>query len=196
MNSTTWTRRWRRLSMAATVFLTLILSGGCASLWRPVGGELKTPGWSLSVPAGWMLFETGSYDMLSKDGPYLEYILVQETPLSQGFRFTRQRLTADLLPHEMARIVIDNLSADPQVSDFRLIDSAPAVVGGRPGFKLVYTYQDRYDVPMKTVYYGTVNATHFIQLRFTAARRHYFAASLDDFQSLCQSFKLLAPASS
>lgn len=177
--------------LAAAVFIAI---SGCAAVWQPTHGRLEKPGWSMQIPAGWMRLTTPSYDMFSKDGPYLQYILVQDRPLSQGFQFTRRTVEADMLPHEMARVIIDNLQADPQVRDFTLLANGPAMVGGRPGFKLIYTYQDRQGVDMQTVYYGTVHAAHFFNLRYTAVQRHYFPADQDTFEQVAQSLHLPSDA--
>lgn len=131
-----------------------------------------------------MRLVTPAYEMFSKDGPYLQYILIQHRPLSQGFQFTRQNIEGGMLPHEMARVLIDNIHSDPLIRNFKLLSDVPAKVGGRAGFRLIYTYQDRQGVDMKTVYYGTVMGPYYFNLRYTAALRHYFAADLPTFDQV------------
>ena len=86
-----------------------ILLAGCATLWQPVPDQLNVGTVSFRPPSGWMRLSTPSYDMFSKDGPYLQYIFVQERPLNQAFRHTRRVLNRTLLPSEAAEVVIDNL---------------------------------------------------------------------------------------
>ena len=81
-------------------------------------------------------------EMLSKNGPYLEYILIQSRPLTQKFRFTKQELNPGMLPHEVAGLIHDNLRSDPLIRNFHLLTSEPAMVAGRTGFKLTYSYRD------------------------------------------------------
>lgn len=177
---------------APMVLILLMTLWGCAAVWQPVQGRQNAPGWSIALPDGWMHFATPAYDMYSKDGPYLQYILVQERPLTQEFHFTTRTMAVDMLPHEMAGIIIDNLRADPQIRNFSLVSSAPVMVAGRPGFKLIYTYQDRQGVEMQTIYYGTVHMDRFFNLRYTATKRHYFAADRDTFEQVARSLRLTA----
>jgi len=172
--------------------ILLVVLFGCAAVWQPVQGRQNAPGWSIALPDGWMHLAAPAYDMFSKDGPYLQYILVQERPLSQRFHFTTRTMAADMLPHEMAGIIIDNLRSDPQIRDFDLLANGPAMVGGRPGFKLIYTYQDRQGVEMQAIYYGTVHAERFFNLRYTATKRHYFTADRDTFEQVARSLRLTA----
>ena len=130
-------------------------------------------------------------EMLSKNGPYLEYILIQSRPLAKGFRYTRQNLTTDMLPHEAAQLIIDNLRSDPLIRGFRLLSSEPAILAGEPGFKLTFTYRDKNDVEAQTVYYGVVLPDMFFNLRYTAARRYYFAQELSTFSSVLDSLQFL-----
>ena len=140
-----------------------------------------------------MRFVTPTYDMLSKDGPFLQYIFVQERELSKSFKNTRQHLDADMLPHEAAQVIVDSLKADPQIRDFALLKNTPNQVGGRAGFKLVYTYRDHQGLAMQSIYYGTVNGSYFFNIRYTATQRHYFAADLDTFIKVVDSLLLAQP---
>lgn len=112
--------------------------------------------------------------MLSQNGPYLEYILIQWRPLDQRFRYTRQEFAVDMLPHEAAQLIIDSLVSDPHLHNFRLLASEPASVDGFPGFRLTYRYRDKHNVETQTVYYGVLLPDRFFSMRFTAARRYYF----------------------
>ena len=139
-----------------------------------------------------MRLTTPTYDMFSRDGPYLQYILLQERPLAIGFRYTRQKMEAAMLPHEMARVVIDSLSVDPHIRDFRLLENGPAMVGGHPGFKLIFTYQDVQGVDMQTLYYGTMHTDHYVNLRYNATQRHYFDMDRHTFDQVFQSLRIVS----
>ena len=139
-----------------------------------------------------MRLSTAQSEMLSTDGPYLQYILIKSKPLQQGFRYTRRKLEASMLPHEAAQLIIDNLKADPMIHRFELIDNKPIVLDGREGFRLVYAYRDANDVEMKTIYYGVLFADRFFNLRYTATRRHYFSAQRPAFDRLVTSLHFVS----
>jgi hypothetical protein len=187
----TGTTRFSRLLCISVIILAAGLHG-CATAWRPVQGRLVSSRWSIQAPEGWMRLDAPNYEMISKDGPYLQYIFIQERPLAAGFNHTRQHLERGMLPHEMARVILDDLRADTQISGFTLLSNTPAQVGGLPGFRLVYSYRDRQGVDMKTIYYGVVFSGYFFNVRYTAARRYYFAADRNTFQQVFKSLCLSA----
>lgn len=129
-------------------------------------------------------------EMLSKNGPYLEYILVQSRPLAKRFRFTKQVLDPGMLPRETARLIIDNLRSDPRFRGFQLLASEPAEIADHDGFKLLYSYEDKYGVTMKTVYCGILLPDRFFNIRYSAAQRYYFEQELPAFETVLSSLQL------
>ena len=174
----------------AIAIVTVVVLDGCASLWQQVEGRAQATHCSIQMPPGWMRLSTNAYEMVSKDGPYLQYILLNEQPVTQGFQYTRQKVRADMLPNELAEVVIANLRGDPSVGRLRLIDNEPALVCGADGFKLVFTFKDQFGVDMRTLYYGVMTASTMISLRYNAAQRYYFEAALPAFEAAFQSLRL------
>ncbi len=171
-----------------------VLLAACAAPWRSAPASLSGPQWLIRPPQGWMHLAMPQTDMFSRNGPYLEYILVQSRPLTQGFRSTRQKLSADMLPHEAAQVIVDSMRRDPRIRRFQLLESQPATVGGRSGFKVTYCYRDAHDVAIKAVYVGVIVENRFIALRYTATQRHYFDAQVSAFNQVVDSLHLI-PAS-
>lgn len=141
------------------------------------------------MPEGWMRLSTPAYEMLSKDGPYLQYILVQVRPYDYQHRHTGQRLSPDLLPHEAAEIIIDNLASDPRLNQFKVLANQPEAVGGQMGFKIVFSYLDQQGVAIQSLYYGVLRKDHFFNLRYTAVKRYYFDKHLPAFEALRESLR-------
>jgi len=174
---------------ALALCLFVFVLGGCAA-WRPVDGPLRSQTYSVEVPDGWMRFDTGSYVMVSRDGPFLQYVLVQERPLDQPFRHTRKTFNPAMLPLEAARIVIDDLKADPALAGFEILDNGPAVIDGREGFRLVFRYRNSSGLRLQTAYYGLIHESCFYSLRYTSAQRHYFEKDRATFEAIRDSFRL------
>jgi hypothetical protein len=139
-----------------------------------------------------MKFDAGAYVMISRDGPYLQYVLLQERPLERPFVYARKRLTADMLPQEAAQIIIDDLSSDPMVANFNIIDNAPAIIDDHDGFRLLFTYRDGKGLTLKTAYYGFIQGQKYYSLRFTAPQRYYFDKDIEAFESMRSMFHLVA----
>ncbi|BBO67593.1 hypothetical protein DSCA_15230 [Desulfosarcina alkanivorans] len=174
------------------VGVMLVLTTACAAPWRAASGHLASPEWSVIPPQGWMHLSMADSEIISKNGPYLEFIMVQMRPLTQRFRFTKQVLNAGMLPHEAARLITDNLESDPLIRNFRLLASEPAMVAERPGFKLIYSYRDQHGVVLKTIYYGVLLPNRFFNIRYTGAQRHYFDQELPAFNDVLHSLRFLS----
>ncbi len=172
------------------ILLAGLLICGCAGPWQKAPAVLSTPRWTAAIPGGWMRLAMADYDMFSKDGTHLHYILIQERPLEKSFRFTRNRIENGMLPHEVAETVLDDLRADPQIRNFKVLRNAPANVGGIMGFRLTYGYIDPMGVEMRTEYYGALLPGALFNLRYTAARRHYFDKYQAEFDQVYRSLHL------
>ena len=140
-----------------------------------------------------MRLTTPTYEMLSLDGPYLQYIFIQEQSLAQPMRNTQRHIEPTMLPHEVAAIIKDTLQNDPQIRNFSLLESVPALVGGQLGFRLEYTYTDNQGVDIKCIYYGTILTDTFLNIRYAAAQRHYFDKNLKDFEQLMTTLRISEP---
>lgn len=166
-----------------------LLAYGCATIWEPAPNVLAAQSWSLKPPEGWMRLTTPTYEMLSCDGPYLQYIFIQEQSLQQGLRNSRQKIGPAMLPHEAAAVIIDTLKSDTRIRNFHLLKNSPVLLGGKSGFRLIYTYIDDQGVQIKCDYYGVILQRTFFNIRYTAAQRHYFDKDAGRFQqtlaSLC-----------
>lgn len=138
-----------------------------------------------------MRLSTPDYDMLSKDGPYLQYILIQARPVDRGFRFTQRKLNSGMLPHEAAQVIVDSLSSDPTIRQFTVIGNEPAVLDRSLGFKLAYSYVDPQGVDIQSVYYGVIIDRLFFNLRYTAAKRYYFSKDLAEFERIRDHLRLV-----
>jgi len=153
--------------------------------------KLPNADFSVDIPVGWWKPEyTGKY-LLTKDGPYLQYVLIQQRPLNKAFRYTKKKIRPGMLPQEAAGIIIDELASDRYLMNFSVIENAPTTVDGHAGFRILFTYTDKKKSQFKTLYYGFINADSFYTLRYCAAARHYFEKDIASFDQIINSFKLV-----
>ena len=96
-----------------------------------------------------------------------------------------------MLPQEAAGIIIDEIASDRRISNFNVIENAPAVIDRHEGFKILFTYKDKSGSTFKTLYYGFISDDSFFNLRYNAAMRHYFEKDIADFEQILGSFKVV-----
>ena len=129
---------------------------------------------SIDMPAGWWRVNTDKYLVITRDGAFKHYILVQERPLSKPFKNTGKILKKSHLPNEAAQIVIDEVTADPNLTGLQMIENNPSNVAGKPGFQLTFLYTDPAGIIFKTIYYGCIDGEHYYNLRYSASEQKYF----------------------
>ena len=153
--------------------------------------KLPNADFSVDIPVGWWKPEyTGKY-LLTKDGPYLQYVLIQQRPIDRKFRNTKKKIRRGMLPQEAAGIIIDELASDRYLMNFRVIENTPASVDGHAGFKILSTYKDKKESEFKTLYYGFISGDFFYNIRYCAAAQHYFEKDIASFEQIVNSFKLI-----
>jgi len=175
------------------LLICLLFLFSCASAAQQSSlKELPDADFSVDIPDGWWKPEyTGKY-LLTKDGPYLQYVLIQKRPLNKAFRYTKKKIRRGMLPQEAAGIIIDELASDRYLMNLSVIENAPASVDGQAGFRILFTYTDKKKSQFKTLYYGFIKADSFYNLRYCAAARHYFEKDIAAFDQIINSFKLVS----
>lgn len=151
--------------------------------------ELPDANFSVAIPDGWWKPEYTNKYLITKDGPYLQYVLIQQRPLDRSFRYTQKKIKSGMLPQEAAGIIIDELASDRFLISFKVMENAPATVDGQAGFKILFTYNDKKGSQFKTLYYGLISGASFYNLRYCAAMRHYFEKDIAEFEQIISSFK-------
>jgi hypothetical protein len=174
------------------LLICLILVFGCASVAKNRSLEkLPDSNFSVEIPDGWWKPEYIDRYLITKDGPFLQYVLIQQRPTSKPFKHTQKKIKSGMLPQEAAGIIIDELASDRYLANFSVIENAPAVIDGHDGFKILFSYQDNKGAKFKTLYYGFISGDLFYNLRYCAALQHYFDKDIATFEQIILSFKLI-----
>ena len=147
---------------------------------------------TVDIPDGWRKVDTNKYFLITKDGAYLQYALIQQRPLDRSFKHTRKKLKRDMLPQEAAGVIIDEIMSDKNILNFKLIQNTPAVIQGNEGFTIVFSYRDQDGTALKTLYYGFIKDGLFYNLRYNAVKKHYFNRDLKTFEKFIASFRLVS----
>jgi hypothetical protein len=180
----------------AMVAILLVLTGCSTSPWKEVKGVCESPShtYAFNAPKGWVSVNTEGCLILTRDGPFLQYFLVQERPLEKPFLHTSKTLRQGMLPQEAAEVVLDEMVSDSSLHGFKLLGNVPARIDGREGFRLIFAYDDKDGKRIKSVYYGAIAGNHFYNIRFSAVEKEYFEKDLGTFNKVVSSFKIKSEA--
>jgi hypothetical protein len=165
--------------------LCLALLVGCAT--NPASCPEN---FSAQAPEKWHQINTPKFYILTKDGPYSQYILVQQRPVDKPFAHTMKTLARGMSPGDVAAVFLEEMTNDEAVCNFRLLENQVTRVNEHQAFKLVFTYDDKDGRQFKTYMYGFVDGNWFYSLRYNADRSLYCKQDIDEFQRFVQSFKV------
>lgn len=155
----------------------------------PLGGAATAPSGGAEAPA-----PPTETVVITRDGVALESIRIGRRALGRELPHTRRKLGPRMPPVEAAEVLLDNARSDPAVQGFELLDSDPATVGGRPGFRLAYGWSSKDGLRRKRVVVGAIADGWLYTLLYDAAARHYFDRDLAAFEEVARRFRLLARA--
>jgi hypothetical protein len=164
-------------------------------------GSKPPTSFNAALPEGWRTIDTEEPMLfMTKDGGYKQFIMIRERPLSDPFVFTQRTMYSGMLPEQAAELVVNEIIADTNISNFSLLENLPARVAGHSGFRLTFLYTDADGFIFKTIYYGFIRGTTFYTIRYGATedptRENYFQRDLKTFQQVFESFTLAAPKAS
>ena len=181
------------LKRSAWGIVAFVFIVGC-SAFGAVGGKLALPyeGYEADLPQGWYQAR-GVTDalLLTKDGLPLQFIRIKRVSVGQELSHTKKKFTQGMSPEQAAEIEVDALRSTPEIFDFEVMESTPATVTGRPGFRLLFGWKTKDGLRLKRVHYGFVDGKWVYRLIYQAAARHYFDKDLPTFERVRESFRLL-----
>ena len=175
-----------------TLLISLLLITSCASVAQKRSlKDLSDNDFSVEIPKGWWKPKHLDKYLVTKDGVFLQYVLIQQRPIDRPYRNTKKKLNKGMLPQEAAGVIIDEIASDRRIHNFNVIENAPAIIDGREAFKILFTYKDKKGSTFKTLYYGFISGDSFYNLRYNAAIRHYFEKDITTFEQILSSFKVV-----
>lgn len=177
--------------------LLLIFLAGCA-LWIPTGGPYKSAAiqFSAELPQGWMRLNEEALArqeknlLITRDGVLLQTIRISRYPVNEPVKTAQKYFRKDMLPQELAEVVLDNIASAPGVLNFEVMENAPAQIDGISAFRLVFTYKNKEGLRYKSVCYGFISGQWVYRLQYSAPQRYYFEKDLAAFARVAETFRL------
>lgn len=197
--------------------VVLLLTAACAPI-TAVNGKvaLADQGLELVVPQGWYRIETiGQHQLaaagnpfpslliqreaepvlLTRDGIQLQAIRIERVALTKDLPHTKRKLVAGMPAHDVAELELDNVRGNPEALNFALVETVPATVAGRSGFRLVYGWKTRRGLALRAVHYGFLERDALYRIVYQGAARYYFERDLPTFERIRETLRLTTKTS-
>ena len=90
------------------LLISLLIITSCASVAQKRSlQDLSNNDFSVEIPEGWWKPKHIDKHLITKDGVFLQYVLIQQRPIDRPYRNTKKRLNRAMLPQEAAGVIID-----------------------------------------------------------------------------------------
>ncbi|WP_447968041.1 hypothetical protein [Nitrospira sp. M1] len=160
--------------------------------WEPVKGQLQEEELKVEVvpPQGWYRFRDSSDDIIfTKHGLELQHIRVSKRLLVDLNEDTKKKLSAKMLPHEVANWVNDGFLANPSFMNQHVLKVRLANIVGRSGYRLLLSFKTTEGLTYRVLQYGYLDKETLVQLSYVAVSRAYFDQAVSTFEQVVASFQ-------
>jgi hypothetical protein len=171
------------------MFLFLATACACGGQLGDIS-ESNSPKLSIVIPDGWRKLKSSEYLMITREGAFSQYILVQQRRVDKPFKHTEKKLNRYMLPQHAAEVIMDEIRSDSRVLYFHPSECVRTRVNQYNGFKIVYTYKEKGGLNFLTVIYGFLEGNWFYCLRYSVEVKKYTDEDIETFEKVLNSFKI------
>lgn len=182
-----------RLSLALLITLAL----GACTPWSAVDPNSRTVNvkddYSLEAPLGWVRRNYDIYDVFfSRDGPLLNQIAIDREKHDRELPRTKRKTSPNLLPQEVAELVIAELKANESYGSFTVLSNRPTMVGGKAAVRVHTRWKTDRGLPIERLTYALVDENGRLAFMYEAPGLVYFPKALPDFEAMMKTVIFLS----
>lgn len=180
-----------------------------------VAGEVAPPRpILLTLPEGWNWVMRGDDFVATRDGVFLQSIVVERIHVGQSeqpsgafplaalsskqwpvrtVKNLRRRFAPRMSAGSAAEVVLESRKSDPAVAGLEVREVGTRTIAGIPAFKVVFDFRLKNSSGLpayRSVCYGFMRGEWYYGFEYTAAARHYFAKDAETFDSVVRSVAL------
>jgi hypothetical protein len=176
--------------------LTLTLSG-CLEMWTRIdstNARITEANYTLELPPGWVrnnFYREGV--ALTQDGLGIQMMDVSVLAHDKAFPKTKRKASADLLPAELAEMILAEYRADPLFANLAVLETAPTMVSGQSGVRVKFTFKNPRGVAYQREVHAAATPTGVALVGYQAIARYYWERDYSSFQQFLSTLRLLSP---
>lgn len=174
----------------------LILALSACAPWSAVDPNNRNVSvkddFTLEAPLGWVRKNYDVYDVFfSRDGPLLNFIAIDREKHERELARTKRTTSPDLLPQEIAELVIAEQKASGSRGAFSVISNRPAAIGGKPAVRVHTRWKTERGLLIERLTYAMVDQKGRLAFIYEAPGLVYFPKGLADFEAMIKSVAFL-----
>jgi hypothetical protein len=178
-----------------SLFLLVLALSACAP-WTVVDPDNRSitvkEDYAVVAPLGWVRKNYDVYDIfLSRDGPLLNFVASYREKHDRELARTKRKTSPELLPQEVAELVIAEQKASGARGAFEVISNRPATLGGKPAVRVHTRWKTERGLPIERLTYALVDQKGRLAFIYEAPALVYFPKGLADFEAMMKSLVFL-----
>ncbi len=153
----------------------------------------KASGYSIQYPPGWRYIKFGDETIATRDGPALQMIYVDFRKHKNAFRALKQNATPEMMPQELAEKIVAEMSTAGSLQNMQVLSDEPAMLAGRPAFRLRLAYRTAVDagsVRYEAIVVGANSPQGLFLVGYRAPVLHYFSSGLKFYDEALATFAI------
>jgi len=185
-----------KMRLLLITLLTLSLSG-CLEVWTRIdtaNARITESNYTVALPPGWVrnnFYRDGI--AITQDGLGIQMMDVSVLPHDKAFPKTKRKASAELLPAELAEMVLAEHRADPLLANLSVLETAPAKVSGQPGVRVKFSFKNSRGVAYQREVYAAATPSGVALVGYQAITRYYWERDYASFQQFLSTLRLLSP---
>lgn len=183
------------LSHRLALGLLLVSLAACTPWTRVDTGsrnESRANDYTLDLPLGWVKRSADANDLfVTRDGPALNYIVVNRQPHDRKLPRTKRETRADMLPHEVAELAIAEWKSSDATANLQVLSNVPLMMDGKPAVRVHIRFKNDRGLPIERVMVALVDAKGRLSIQYEAPAIVYFQRGLADFDAMVASVRFI-----
>lgn len=176
------------------LILAVLFLSGCVPTYKAIQQPELQPdnkSFKIIVPVGWVqLTNINRTTFITKEGPYLQKMVVEQVPREELFKATKIKIKKDIIVTELAEYYIAEYKKQNQRVTVTHKETLPATIDNKQGFKVIMEFSNAKGLVFDVITYGLYHQDHFYALYYQAPRLYYFNRDLPVFNAMVDSFTL------
>lgn len=146
---------------------------------------------SVKLPKDWVIYTQDKKAItVTRDGMGLQFIRVGFWPFANIYQAINKKARADMLPSELAELIIAMTRADEYTKNAKIIENKPYLMQARQGFRIKFRFRNEKGLRYQRDVYGIAGNDGVYFIIYQATVLHYYKATKREFDALLKSFKV------
>ena len=182
-----------RLTRSLAIGFLIASLAACTPWVRVDAGsrvESKRNDYTLELPLGWVKHNADANDFfVTRDGPALNYIVVNRQPHDRKLPHTKRETRADMLPHELAELAIAEWKNTEATANLQVLSNNYVLLGSKPAVRVHIRYKNERGLPIERIMVALVDDKGRLSLQYEAPAIVYFQRGLPAFETMLASVR-------